>query len=128
MKILITGGTGRVGSAVTEHLIKKNYDVLVIDNKPESTVDAPYKQCDIMNFEAVREHMTGCDAVAHLAAFPSPANAPGQDVFRVNVAGTFNIYEAAATLGIQTHCTSKFCQCVGLLLGQYGTRTSVFTY
>ena len=101
MKILITGGTGRVGSAVTEHLLAKGYDVLVIDNKAESTVKAPYKQCDIMDFEAVREQMTGCDAVAHLAAFPSPANAPGPDIFRVNVAGTFNVYEAAATLGIK---------------------------
>lgn len=101
MKVLITGGTGHIGTPVTKHLLAQGYDVLVIDTKAKSTVDAPYSPCDIMNFDAVLEAMTGCDAVVHLAALRSPAEAPAPDTFRINVAGTFNIYEAAASLGIK---------------------------
>ena len=42
----------------------------------------------------------GCDAVLHLAALPSPVGHPQEEVFAINVQGTFNILEAAAMLGI----------------------------
>jgi nucleoside-diphosphate-sugar epimerase len=43
----------------------------------------------------------GCDTIIHLAAIPSPYGAPGHDVFQINAAGTFNVYEAAAAVGIK---------------------------
>ena len=32
MKVLITGGTGYIGSHVCANLIRKNYEVLALDN------------------------------------------------------------------------------------------------
>lgn len=38
MKVLITGGTGRVGTAVTERFVANGYDVRVIGFEPEHSI------------------------------------------------------------------------------------------
>jgi UDP-glucose 4-epimerase len=102
MRILITGGTGDIGTALCKRLLNNGSSVHVIDQKKEATLPGvSYAQCDIMDFEALKTQMQGCDAVVHLSAIRSPDMAPGTDVFRVNVAGTFNVYEAAAQTGIK---------------------------
>ena len=102
MRILVTGGAGRVGNTVVSRLVQQGYDVHVIDSKPEATLEgATYAQCDIMDYDSVREQMRGCDKVVHLAAIPSPIPVPGHEVFRIDVAGTFNVFEAAAAEGIK---------------------------
>ncbi|HLA45170.1 MAG TPA: NAD(P)-dependent oxidoreductase, partial [Aggregatilineales bacterium] len=69
--------------------------------------------CDILDFDAVREQMRGCDAVVHMAALRSPYHAPGQDVFRINTAGTFNVYEAAAREGIRRVVQASSINAIG---------------
>lgn len=106
MKVLITGGTGDIGTALSKRLYERSWDIRLIgleetapfDNAHLGDVD--YAQCDIMDFENLKKQMQGCDAVIHLAAIRAPILAPSEEVFRVNVAGTFNVYEAAAQTGI----------------------------
>jgi len=98
MRILITGGAGKVGCPVTDRLIRSGWDVRVIDIQPDVEIPgAQYIQCDIMNYADLRAAMRGCDVVAHLAAIPSPSRMPGPDVFRINVAGTFKVSAASCT-------------------------------
>lgn len=102
MKVLLTGGAGHVGKATTERLIKHGWDVRVIGL--ESGVEIPgaeFVTCDIMNYAVLREQMRGCQVVIHLAAVRGPQLAVGPKVFEINVAGTFNVFEAAAAEGIQ---------------------------
>jgi hypothetical protein len=102
MRVLITGGTGDIGTALSKRLLQKRLNIHIIDQKKEASLpEVSYAQCDIMDFDALKKQMQGCDAVVHLAAIRSPDMAPGPDVFRVNVAGTFNVYEAAAQTGIR---------------------------
>jgi nucleoside-diphosphate-sugar epimerase len=102
MRVLITGGTGDIGTATSQRLMANGWDVHLIDQKEAALFPGvSYAQCDIMDFEALKMQMQGCDAVIHLAAIRAPLMAPNQDVFMVNVAGTFNVYEAAAQLGIK---------------------------
>jgi nucleoside-diphosphate-sugar epimerase len=114
MKVLITGGAGLIGSAAAIHLLARGYDVRLIDiiRKPEG-ITAPYAICDITDFDAVREQMGGCDAVVHMAAFPSPFNAPGHDVFRVNTVGAFHIFEAAAREGVNRVVQASSINAIG---------------
>jgi nucleoside-diphosphate-sugar epimerase len=102
MRVLITGGTGHIGRATTERLVERGWDVRVIDLADEAHISgAEYAPCNILDYDNLLEHVRGCDAVIHLAAIRSPYLAPGHEVFQVNVAGTFNVFEAAAACGIR---------------------------
>jgi nucleoside-diphosphate-sugar epimerase len=102
MRVLVTGGVGNVGKAATRRLVEHGYDVRVIGLDREVNLPgAEFVTCDIMNFDDLRAQMRGCDAVVHLAAIRGPQLAPGHTVFEINVAGTFNVFEAAAAEGIR---------------------------
>lgn len=102
MRVLVTGGTGHVGKAAVEHLVAHGLDVRVIGRRPGSEIDnAEYRVCDITRYDDLREQMRDCQAVVHLAAIPGPGKYPGHEVFRVNVTGTMNVFEAARAEGIR---------------------------
>ena len=102
MRVLVTGGTGSVGKAATERLVRDGWDVLVVGRRSGIEIPgAEYAACDVTCFEDVCEKVAGCDAVVHLAAIASPISAPGPEVIRVNVLGTFNVFEAAAKAGVR---------------------------
>lgn len=114
MRIFITGGAGLIGRAVASHLLEHGHEVHLTDIVPET--DAPhttYAICDILDFDSVRQQMRGCDAVVHMAALRSPFQAPGQDVFRINTAGTFNVFEAAAKEGIRRVVQASSINAIG---------------
>lgn len=64
-KILITGATGLVGSALKNLLLSKNYEVNTLSRKPENEVNA-YKW-DVYNQEIDSRCLDGVDAIIHLA-------------------------------------------------------------
>lgn len=98
VKVFITGAAGIVGTPVTKQLRALGHEVLATDIV--AAMNRDIQACDIMNLEALMEHMGGCDAVVHLAAFPTPALAASSETFQLNVTGTFNVYAAAEALGI----------------------------
>ncbi len=118
MHILVTGGIGIVGKAVVARLVEKDYRVRVIDRK--SAAQAPgaeYRPCDINDYAALRQAVHGCDAVVHLAALPRPCDGPGGEVFRINAAGTFNVFQAAAEEGIRRVVQASSINALGYFYG-----------
>lgn len=110
MKILVTGGIGNIGFVVVQHLLDRGFDLRVIDHKSPDELEpglfseienSEYRQVDIRNFKAVKDSLEGMDSVVHLAAIPHPMTDHAPKIFDVNVSGTFNIYQAAADLGIR---------------------------
>ena len=107
MNILVTGGLGSVGRPLIKLLVSHGHTVHVIGRRAEAEVDATqyegatYAACDINDFDALREQVRGRETIIHLAAIPAPMMATGDELFRINCAGTFNVYEAAAQEGIQ---------------------------
>jgi nucleoside-diphosphate-sugar epimerase len=59
-----------------------------------------YTVIDLEDLGACYGALAGADAVVHLAAIPRPTYDAPERVFRTNVMTTFNVLEAAATLGI----------------------------
>jgi nucleoside-diphosphate-sugar epimerase len=99
---MLTGGAGLIGRAIASHLLERGHQVHLTDIVPETNAPhTTYAVCDILDFHAVSEQVRGCDAVVHMAALASPYPAPGQDVYRINTMGTFNVFEAAAKAGIR---------------------------
>jgi len=106
-KILITGGTGFIGSHLVEFLIKKNYAVTAFDryninNNWGWLENSKYKKHlnvilgDIRDFDSVNNAVKGFDTILHLAALvgiPYSYISPLAYI-KTNVEGTYNILEA----------------------------------
>ncbi len=120
MNILVTGGAGHIGREVIARLLRHGHKVRVADLQPERLANevagaqAETAQCDITDFAAVLPLMDGIQAVVHLAAIPNPNAGSGPDIFRVNCAGTYNIFEAAARAGIRRVATASSINAFGL--------------
>lgn len=100
MKVVVTGGSGRLGRFVTRELAR-GHDVTVFDRIPPADRNVRFVEGDITNIQDCRKCFDGHDAVIHLAAIPDPMNDPPETVFRVNAMGTFNVYQAACDLGMR---------------------------
>ncbi|MCX5884671.1 MAG: NAD-dependent epimerase/dehydratase family protein [Proteobacteria bacterium] len=98
MKVLVTGGSGFIGSHVVDKLRDKGVDVRIYDMiMPTFCKNIEYYQGSILDDMTLGMAMHGIDAIFHLAAV-----ADVKDVFEsphyseaINVRGTINILEAA---------------------------------
>lgn len=102
MKVLVTGGTGLIGTALIAHFVQKGWQVRSVDLTPQETISGvvPF-QCDVLDFPALCDIMQGCDMVVHLAALRAPSLANGTRLIEINTLGTYNVFEAAALTGIK---------------------------
>jgi uncharacterized protein len=68
--ILITGGTGLVGKALTEKLLAKNYKVIILSRSSRTSTDnknIEYAVWDVKNFTIDIAAVQKADAIIHLA-------------------------------------------------------------
>ena len=126
MRLLITGGAGLVGSPISRRFAEKGWDARVIGIEPDCAIaGVEYAQCDILDFDALLGHVEGCDAVVHLAAIPSPRTHPNSTLFDINVAGAYNIFEAAARAGVKRVAQASSINALG---GYWGCDDRQFDY
>ncbi len=102
MKVVVTGGAGRIGGYVVAELARAGHEVLAFDQaRPKSALEGVrYWVGDHEDLGQVVEVCSGADAIAHLSAIPEPRTYPDATVFRTNVMGTFNVHEAAVLGGV----------------------------
>ena len=97
MKVLVTGGTGFIGSHLVDRLVEANHNVLVPVRKesnikwlPSRGVDV--KEVDLLDLEAVKGLLKGIDVVFHLASIRGMGwSFENKEVHRVNVGITENL-------------------------------------
>ena len=107
MKILITGGTGFIGSYMARYL-SKNHDVTICDNNFRGTIDdsishIKFVQCDLTVKKELNKLDTDFDSVYHFAAINGTGNfydIPHQ-VLRVNTLANINILDWCVENGIK---------------------------
>lgn len=106
-KVVVTGGSGRVGRYVIEELAKafevRNADLSPAQEGPDGRDPAvvEYVATDVMDLESVREALRGAHAVVHLAAIDFDWNAAPEKYIRVNTFGTWNVLQAAQENGLE---------------------------
>jgi UDP-glucose 4-epimerase len=72
MRVLVTGGTGYIGSTAVEILLQQGFEISVLDDCSTGHADtAPagvrFIQGSLLNPSEVADALTGCDAVMHFA-------------------------------------------------------------
>ena len=93
MRILVTGGSGVVGTPLVQELRKRGHEVWILDISHHH--DPQYIRCDISEFRQLQEALTVTefDLVYHLAAEFGRFN--GEDYYermwKSNVIGTKNL-------------------------------------
>lgn len=115
MKIAVTGGNGRFGRVVVAHLAQQGHEVVNIDRVATDApaTNAPFIALDLADVDALMRAFEGCDAVVHLAAFPSPRNHPAPEIYANNTVTSYNVLHACATLGIQKLCMASSINAIG---------------
>tara|TARA_B100000700_G_C14965432_1_gene818606 strand:- start:346 stop:1209 length:864 start_codon:yes stop_codon:yes gene_type:complete len=105
MKILVTGGSGFLGSHVADELSNRGHKVVVFDIKKSKWIRADQKMCvgSILNFKSLEKAIKGSDIIFHFAALADldeAAHKPIQTV-RKNIMGTVSILELAKKYGVK---------------------------
>ncbi len=112
MEILITGANGTVGEAIISELgddPEFEFTCLDIEDHPNrETVVA-----DVTDYDDIRPHFEGMDAVIHLAALVDLSGS-WDDILEANFVGTYNVLEAAADAGVESFVFASSIHTVGM--------------
>jgi dihydroflavonol-4-reductase len=107
MRALVTGASGFIGRHVVDALLAAGAEVRAFDRAPlpdpaplpdrlpSGTNSIEFVSGDVLDPDAVRAAIDGCDTVFHLAAVYSYARSDAALMQAVNVTGTRNVIDAA---------------------------------
>jgi dihydroflavonol-4-reductase len=102
VKVFVTGGTGFIGGEIVRQLRARGEEVVCLARSPEKGEAVAALGCelvagDLSDAEALRQGMSGCDAVVHAAAMYEVGIPAKQRpaMWEANVAGTERVMEAA---------------------------------
>ena len=108
-KVLVTGGSGKLGRAVLKDLVTNGYSVLNVDQTLPRDPICPTVRIDLTDFGQVAQAVLGgvderrgpFDAVVHLAAIPAPGLFANSRTVANNVPTTYNVFEACRLAGVR---------------------------
>ncbi|MEA2512066.1 MAG: hypothetical protein QOJ59_1553 [Thermomicrobiales bacterium] len=103
MRVLVTGGSGRIGQATVRDLLEHGYEVVSADQRGPGTRPTDYRfvETDLGDAGQVAGALAGCEAVIHLGAIPDAYGHADEVVFVNNVRATFAVLQAASLLGVR---------------------------
>ena len=124
MRVLITGGTGFIGSRLALKCLEKGDSVRVLgqennlaeaqNNRLVQDRGAEVLLASVTDREGTHKALQDIDIVYHLAAAQHEANVPDEVFWNVNVTGTKNMLEASVNAGVK-----RFVH--GSSIGVYGS-------
>jgi len=122
MAVLVTGGAGYIGSHVVRLLLKKGFEVIVLDNLSRGHAESLpqnviFENVDLLDQDKVsaviQKHPI--DAVIHFAAFAYVGESVENPemYYRNNFVGSFNLINAVKEKGVQHFVFSSTCSLYG---------------
>jgi UDP-glucose 4-epimerase len=103
-KVVVTGGSGFIGSHVVDALMDAGHRVTVIDHRvPPHRSDVDYEDVDLMDLSSTLNATRGAEYLFHLAAVSNVNYAYKFPVYTValNILGTTHVWEAARVNHVQ---------------------------
>ena len=121
MKLVVFGGSGRIGRHVVGELIAHGHTVINADRSPPPHVTWLYDQAgaelyvhtDLSRLGDVVSVLRGADGLVQLAAIPNPTGHVAGEVFHTNMMTDFNVLEAADLLCIPKLVMSSSINALG---------------
>ena len=101
--VLITGGSGFIGSHVVDALIKNNYKVTILDLIHPKRKDVKFVKGSILNESKIKSALKSVDIVFHLAAVSdiNKVEKIPRKTIETNILGTTNLLEASRKSNIK---------------------------
>lgn len=108
-RVLVTGSSGLLGSAVLDELHARGLDVVPYDIRAGD---------DVLDLDRLAGRARGCTAVAHLAAIPT--DRPGSEgaIGATNLLGVWNVALAAESTGVGRVVFASSVNAIGVFMGQ----------
>jgi UDP-glucose 4-epimerase len=130
MKILVTGGTGYIGSHTVVELQKKGFEVIIADNLSNSSIEVVDNICKITGVKPLFEkvdlsdqgptqdlfnHYPGLNAIIHFAAYKAVGESLLQPLkyYRNNLGSLINLLREMETHGVRDIVFSSSCTVYG---------------
>lgn len=89
--VLVTGGTGMIGTELVPGLIRDGFNVRVLTrnkNKVEKSKELDIVEGDILDKKVLKKAVNGVDYVVHLAVYQNVKDRNYEKFYKVNVQGT----------------------------------------
>jgi len=129
-RVLITGGLGYIGSHSAVELIQQGFEVIIIDNLSNSSLDVldriesisgqkpEFHEVDLCDQGALEDCLSSCgklDAVVHFAAKKLVGESTREPLlyYRNNVGGLINLLAVLDSVGVSNFVFSSSCTVYG---------------
>ncbi|MDT5033712.1 MAG: hypothetical protein QOC94_3883 [Actinoplanes sp.] len=102
-RIVVTGGSGKLGRAVVAELSGHGDEVINLDvaaARPAIKIDLSDYGQTVEALSGIDDRYDKVDAVVHLAAIPAPGLTANAATFHHNITATYNVFAAARAAGI----------------------------
>jgi nucleoside-diphosphate-sugar epimerase len=102
-RIVVTGGSGKLGRAVVAELAGHGNEVINLDAagaRPVIKIDLTDYGQTVEALAGIDDRYSHVDAVVHLAAIPAPGLTANAATFHHNITATYNVFAAAKAAGI----------------------------
>jgi nucleoside-diphosphate-sugar epimerase len=107
VRIVVTGGNGKLGREVVRGLRDAGHDTYVLDTVGErgdhfTRIDLTNYGSVVDAFGSVNDRYDSLDAIVHLAAIPAGGIETDAATFANNMNATFNVFQGARRAGIKS--------------------------
>lgn len=131
MRALITGGTGFLGANLAVGLLARGWDVRILrrTTSPLAAVNdlnVEHAIGDVLDFDSLLPAMQAVDVVFNVAAISSYWRNQAALIYKVNVDGARNVFEAAARSGVRKIVQTSSAAAVGLVKNRLATEADRF--
>ena len=118
-RILVTGGTGFIGSNLIKRLYNERNEITVFAKGSSHPFLKGLKLKkivgDVRDYDAVASAIKGCDYVYHLTACSLNSLKEKDEIFSVNISGTENVMKASLKLGVKKVVHVGSCSTLGFV-------------
>lgn len=114
--IAVTGGNGKIGRAILEHLVDEGYETAnVARGKRREEISDTYITTDLLDagetYGALAK--TDADAVIHMGTIPDPYQHAQYKTYESNVMSAMHVLEASESLGLEACCLASSINVMG---------------